>query len=423
MTTPTHCVGIDLGTSTTKIVVRDLEFDDVRPVTYADGRAVVLPSFTSFAADGSIHIAHSALLSGIPHWRFENIKGKILFKDDFMDSIKNDMGVLSLLEHRELNDPKWVRRHYRCLLTLKLSYWMSRILQWSGLAPGQVIWSLPLPVSSVDSYYAWLIRDCCSKAIEFVERSVRCSPYYSTGDYLKIFELFKSDPDNNSHPHLQTLPEGICNVVACAASSFRRTERFACADIGASTVEFLAFTFERQQLNIFHSTTLPIGIETLRTRGLFWEDAEKSVLGDDAIQEYWTNLVKTLIAPRRINPKYYINTSSVEFSLCGGGSLIESICNTFSSIPRSRLQGFAIPNLVINSNLSSITGYNSIPSSILPRYLVACGLSVPTANFVNYSLPEDLAQLYVVEDAPQKGGVMDTYQGPSTDNWDYTAYK
>ena len=29
----THCIGIDFGTSTIKIVVRDLEFDEVSPVS------------------------------------------------------------------------------------------------------------------------------------------------------------------------------------------------------------------------------------------------------------------------------------------------------------------------------------------------------------------------------------------------------
>ena len=87
----THCIGIDFGTLTIKIVVRDLELDEVSPVSYADGRAVTIPSFASLTKCGQIIISPSNNSMQLRQWRFDNLNEKIPFQRDFSKQITADI--------------------------------------------------------------------------------------------------------------------------------------------------------------------------------------------------------------------------------------------------------------------------------------------------------------------------------------------
>ena len=86
---------------------------------------------------------------------------------------------------------------------------------------------------------------------------------------------------------------------------------------------------------------------------------------------------------------------------------------------RGPLKPFGVPSIAAQQDLSATAGYESITADMLPRYLVACGLSVPAENFSVYRLPLELANLY------QEISEMVILKPFShlDDNWDYNAIK
>jgi hypothetical protein len=418
--TITHCIGIDLGTSTTKIVIRDLEFDEVRPVTYQNGEPVILPSFVAVNSSNELIILPPENLNAQHHWRFENLKGKLLYPKDFKTDRKNDNSVISLMEGCENGYLLGNDLHYRCFLTLKLSYLMRRVLEWGSLDCKNIRWSLPVPVNSLERHEALVMAEIFSKAIIFSNDINKSKSSYLRAEYKKILGEFTKSPARINHHSLQILPEGICNIVAIAAASFRRAERFALIDIGASTAEFLAFSFDLEgNPCVYHSRTFPIGVESLKSCGQLSIDSDLVVLGDEARAKYTNYTVEAIVNPSRVNLDYYRNIRSVELDMCGGGSLIPIFGEVLDNIPLARFESYKAPKPTVNKDFSMAAEYDHIPVNMLPRYLVACGLSVLIANFGNYKLPLDLAKQFkeircYIELKPYSN---------LEDNWDYTAIK
>ena len=96
-----NCIGVDLGTATIKIVNRDLEFDEVNPIRYPNGREVLIPSFVAINAQGDVIVKISPELKGEEVWRVENIKGKILFEEQFLDASLQDSHKIGRASCRE----------------------------------------------------------------------------------------------------------------------------------------------------------------------------------------------------------------------------------------------------------------------------------------------------------------------------------
>jgi hypothetical protein len=216
------------------------------------------------------------------------------------------------------------------------------------------------------------------------------------------------------------MPEGVCNIVAIASASFRRTDRFSLLDIGAATIELVTFSLEGQQLDIYHSTTSPLGIESLKSKGLALVSLEDDIdVTADASKQITNEIIRSLISPSKINTTYYKSKRVVDLFLCGGGSLVRAINEIPRTIPENRLRPFGVPPIATHQNLAATAGYELIAAEMLPRYLVACGLSVPAENFSSYRLPTELATLY------REISEMEILKPYSylDDNWDYTAIK
>lgn len=425
----THCVGIDYGTSSIKIVVRDLEFDEISPVTYADGRPVTIPSFVSVTEDGRLIVAPSGEAKEMRQWRFDNIKGKILFHKEFSSQISDDLPIICQAEGREIPDSKWAlnlshaQSHYELMLALKLSYLMRRVRDNFNLREGCPLWSLPLPVTSIDSGESLSMRRAYAFALHLSGDEITSKSNYSLSEYNQILAKYKQARNQGSldEPgNMQVMPEGVCNIVAIASASFRRTDRFSLVDIGASTIELVTFSLEGQQLDVYHSKTCPLGIESLKSKALASLSPDNGIdVTDEARKQITTEIIGSLISPSRINSGYYKDRALVDLFMCGGGSLFGPIANIPQAIPESRLRPFGIPSIASQRNLSASAGYELIDSEILPRYLVACGLSVPADNFSAYRLPPELATLYrEISEAV----VLKPFSHLD-DNWDYNAIK
>ena len=345
----THCVGIDCGTSSIKIVVRDLEFDEVSPAVYPNGRVVTIPSFVSVNEDGRVIVTTSSKYNNVRHWRFDNLKGKILFHREFSKQITDDLPIICQIESRAKPDSKWAlnlsyaQPHYELMLALKLSYLMRRVRDDFSLHLGCPLWSLPLPVTSVNSSEALSMRRSYAYALISSQEESTSKSDYSLSEYNNILADFKnsrkrkacSDPDN-----LQVMPEGVCNIIAIASASFRRTDRFSLLDVGAATIELVTFSLEGQQLDIYHSKTSPLGIESLKSKDLAsLTEAGEIVITDDACKQITNEIVGSLISPLKINGSYYRQKNLVDLFLCGGGSLVSSIADIPASIPENRLKG------------------------------------------------------------------------------------
>lgn len=418
--TITHCVGIDFGTSTTKIVIRDLEFDEVKPVTYPNGNPVFLPSFVTINSAYQLLIVPPEDLNSLYHWRFENLKGKLLYPQYFKKEREDDNLVISLMENS--NEIEIMRNdtYYRCFIALKLSYLMRRVIEWGSLQSNSVTWSLPIPVDSIESNEAQAMVEIFSKAIEFSDHDATNKSIYSRAEYKQIIKQFNKQPVEYMHPSLQILPEGICNIVAIASSTVKLAERFTLIDIGASTTEFLSFSFDLDgRPCVYYSMSYPLGIESLRSQELLSNNFDSIVLDNKAHNEYINNTVIALVNPIFIARDYYKNIGLVEVKMCGGGSLIPAFGEIIESIPRSRLQSYKVPKLLVLKDLSESVLFDFIPNDILPRYLVACGLSVLVSNFGRYMLPLELAKQFKEISSYEKL-VPHSYLN---DNWDYTAIK
>lgn len=425
----THCVGIDCGTSSIKIVVRDLEFDEVSPVVYPDGRIVTIPSFVSVTECGRIIIAASSKSMPARQWRFDNLKGKILFHREFSKQIGEDLPLICQIEGNAIPDSKWAlnlsyaQPHYELMLALKLSYLMRRVQDDFHLHQGFPLWSLPLPVTSVKSGEAVSMRRAYTFALQASKEEQTSKTEYALSEYNHILANYKQFTRQESHAvaeNLQIMPEGVCNIVAIASASFRHTDRFSLLDVGAATIELVTFSLEGQQLDIYHSTTSPLGIESLKSKGLALASAgDEITITDDASKQITNEIVRSLISPSKINTTYYKSKKVVDLFLCGGGSLARAINEIPQSIPENRLGPFGIPPIATQQNLAATAGYELIAAEMLPRYLVACGLSVPAENFASYRLPAELATLY------REISEMDILKPYSylDDNWDYTAIK
>ena len=425
----THCVGIDCGTSSIKIVVRDLEFDEVSPVVYPDGRIVTIPSFVSVTECGRIVIAGSSKSLALRQWRFDNLKGKILFQKEFSKQISEDLPLICQVEGNEIPDSKWTlnlsyaQSHYELMLALKLSYLMRRIHDDFQLHLGYPLWSLPLPVTSLNSSEAISMRQAYTFALQASKEEQTSKADYALSEYNQILADYKQFKKRGEHAvadNLQIMPEGVCNIVAIASASFRRTDRFSLLDIGAATIELVTFSLEGQQLDIYHSTTSPLGIESLKSKGLALVSLEDDIdLAADASKQITNEIVRSLISPSKINTTYYKSKRVVDLFLCGGGSLVRAINEIPRTIPENRLRPFGVPPIATHQNLAATAGYELIAAEMLPRYLVACGLSVPAENFSSYRLPAELATLY------REISEMEILKPYSylDDNWDYTAIK
>lgn len=425
----THCVGIDCGTSSIKIVVRDLEFDEVSPVVYPDGRIVTIPSFVSLTECGRITIAGSSKSIPLRQWRFENLKGKILFHREFSKQISEDLPLICQIEGTEIPASKWTlnlsyaESHYELMLALKLSYLMRRIQDDFQLHLGYPLWSLPLPVTSLKSSEAISMRRAYTFALQASKEEQTSKADYALSEYnqmLADYKQFKKRGENAVADNLQIMPEGVCNIVAIASASFRRTDRFSLLDIGAATIELVTFSLEGQQLDIYDSTTSPLGIESLKSKGLALVSPEDEIdITDDASKQITNEIIRSLISPSKINTTYYKSKRVVDLFLCGGGSLVSAIKEIPRTIPENRLRPFGVPPIATHQNLSATAGYELIAAEMLPRYLVACGLSVPAENFSSYRLPTELATLY------REISEMEVLKPYSylDDNWDYTAVK
>ena len=400
----THCVGIDCGTSSIKIVVRDLEFDEVTPVRYLDGREVTIPSFVGVDEDGHVVVGKQYDLLDRRYWRFENLKGKILFQRDFAKQIADDLPLVCQLEGRDVPDSRWAlnityaQPHYELMLALKLAYLMRRVREDFDLQPGQILWSLPLLITSVESEEATAMRCCYKSAVEFSRREDTSKSLYSLSEYIELLSDYKSERSARigiEISDLQMMPEGVCNIVAIVSASFRRTDRFSLIDVGASTIELITFSLEGQQLDIYHSKTSPLGIESLKSKGLATSHTDNQVeLSDSASEQLMNEIVYSLVSPSSINNNYYKGNALVDVFMCGGGALVDSINQLPGAIPAKRLQSFGIISIASQANLAASAGYDNISESMLPRYLVACGLSIPAVNFSACKLPNELAAMF-----------------------------
>lgn len=425
----THCIGIDFGTSTIKIVVRDLEFDEVSPVVYADGRAVTIPSFVSVTECGQIIIAASNKSMHLSQWRFDNLKGKILFQRDFNKQITTDIPLICQIEGADSPNTKWAIKmsyaqpHYELMLALKLSYLVRRVKNDFQLQNGVPLWSLPLPVTSVSSREATAIQRAYAFGLKASRDDQTSKGIYTLLEYNKIldeYKQFRSTTELSEISNLQIMPEGVCNIVAIASASFRRTDRFSLIDIGAATIEVVTFSLEGQQLDIYHSKTSPLGIESLRSQDLIKASVNNEVeITDEASKKITAEVIGSLISPSKIDSSYYKSKNFVDLFMCGGGSLVKSVAMIPGQIPDNRLRQFSIPPISVQLDLAASAGYDSITPEILPRYLVACGLSVPAENFSSYRLPSELSTMF------QEISQMITIKPYShlDDNWDYTAIK
>jgi hypothetical protein len=279
-----------------------------------------------------------------------------------------------------------------------------------------------MPVTSFESREASRMRFSFSQALSLLNTGNGAKRRYTLDEYLRLLPRFV---DADSHvveaPNLQVLPEGVCNIVAVAASSFRRANQFLLVDIGASTVEFVSFSIDSQDLTIFHSKTLPIGVRSLKSQGLLREHHPEACMEIDlsAKKQYINESIKALVAPVRQDRFSSKSINSIDLSLCGGGSLIPEFSNIFNEIPESRLQQNRIPRPRILKRLDGLVGYEQIPADLLPRYLVACGLTVPKDSFPNYKLPKDLATAFRNIEAV----VWTKPFSHLDDNWDYNAIK
>ena len=428
MTNFTHCIGIDCGTSSIKMVVRDLEFDEVSPVVYPNGREVTIPSFVSATEDGQIVVGPAQGCAKLRQWRFDNLKGKILFHKEFGLQIAEDLPIIRQAEGRDAPDSKWAlnltyaQPHYELMLALKLSYLMRRVRDEFKLHLGSPLWSLPLPVTAVNSSEALSMRRAYAYALESSQSPNRSKSSYTLAEYNQILSEYRQkkrelhvEPSN-----LQIMPEGVCNIIAIASASFRRTDRFSLLDVGAATIELVTFSLEGQQLDIYHSKTSPLGIESLKSKGLASLSPDSlTVITEDAGKQITNEIVSSLISPSRINSEYYKNNNLVDLFMCGGGSLVGAINDIPRLIPENRLKPFGVPSIAIQQNLAASAGYESIDSEMLPRYLVACGLSVPAENFSSYRLPLELANLYREISEMQ---ILKPFSHLD-DNWDYNAIK
>ena len=425
----THCVGIDFGTSTIKIVVRDLEFDEVSPVSYSDGRAVTIPSFVSVTECGHIIISASSDSMKLRQWRFDNLKGKILFHRDFSKQIAADIPLICKIEGADAPNTKWAinmsyaQPHYELMLALKLSYLVRRVKSDFHLQNGTPLWSLPLPVTSVSSREAAAMQRAYAFGLKASSNDQTSKEKYTLLEYNKILGDYKQFKSNTVLPeisNLQIMPEGICNIVAIASASFRRTDRFSLIDIGAATIEVVTFSLEGQQLDVYHSKTSPLGIESLKSQELIKTTSNGvTEITDEGSNKITAEVICSLASPSNMDSSYYKSKNSVDLFLCGGGSLDSSLAAIPSQIPESRLRQFCIPPITVHLDLAASAGYELITPNILPRYLVACGLSVPAENFSSYRLPSELSTMY------REISQMETLKPYShlDDNWDYTAIK
>jgi len=425
----THCIGIDFGTSTIKIVVRDLEFDEVSPVIYADGRAVTIPSFVSLTECGQIIISASNNSMQLRQWRFDNLKGKILFQRDFSKQITADIPLICTIEGADAPNTKWAinmsyaQPHYELMLALKLSYLVRRVKSDFQLQNGTPLWSLPLPVTSVSSREAAAMQRAYAFGLKASTNDQTSKGIYTLLEYNKLlndYKQFRSNAESSGISNLQIMPEGVCNIVAIASASFRRTDRFSLIDIGAATIEVVTFSLEGQQLDVYHSKTSPLGIESLRSQELIKTTPNNEVeITDDASKKITAEVISSLVSPARMDSSYYKLKNSVDLFMCGGGSLVNNLAAIPGQIPENRLRQFGIPPISAHLNLAASAGYELITPNILPRYLVACGLSVPAENFSSYRLPSELSTMF------REISQMETLKPYShlDDNWDYTAIK
>ena len=166
---------------------------------------MTIPSFVSLTECGQIIIAASNNSMQLRQWRFDNLKGKILFQRDFIKQITADIPLICTIEGADAPNTKWAinmsyaQSHYELMLALKLSYLVRRVKSDFQLQNGIPLWSLPLPVTSVSSREAAAMQRAYAFGLKASTNDQTSKGIYTLTQYNKLLGDYKQFRSNASH--------------------------------------------------------------------------------------------------------------------------------------------------------------------------------------------------------------------------------
>ena len=379
--TPLHVnLGIDFGTSYTKVCYRDLGSDKSGVLTF-EGEPY-LPSIVRVDDDGALSTAIGSSRRGSTEIAYL----KMLIGVDAPAA----MYVRALSSYYLAETICGAKREF--------------IRQETELTEGRpIIWSsnIGVPVEHYDSPKVDIFREVFAIAWRWAESN---NVPTSVGDTI---DRYKNDRMNTAATDCHAVPEIVAAVWSFVTSREARPGIYTYLDVGGGTLDGVCFRYENDEgdrrICCYSAKVGQLGVSSLSEEA----DVEEKVLTADELPprhvynqlEKYANEIQTLVGQIIVTAKSRIPGgfmgNSLPIFIGGGGAHSEwyqtAIMNTYWSRQHYNIgiPWYEMMRVPEPSDLEM----NSAHEGSFPRFTIAYGLSVPAGEAPDFSLPSSAPQI------------------------------
>jgi len=396
-------VGLDFGTSNTKVAYRRLSTDQVKPIIFnhnlQNHENYFLPSIIVFDNEGSLKLGLEAAeyLENEP-----SKKGifnfKMLFVSEIDRSLKNNSNIKLMKQNLKNEFParileRFNEKKYRFLVIAYLVYSMRKTREKIALdLPNRqlnISFNVCIPVDYINnnniSYeFNWILATA-----EFIERE-----YYEKHiDFDFIDLVHKNIKYDEFNTRIFDIPETVAEVASYTTSSSLKKGLHALLDFGAGTTDISIFNIKNpresnQKFSFYSSNIINYGFRKV--------DSLKEMNRKNEIKDYihflWekSNIAWQEAYDNHLKNEDYWKGDKVQVFISGGGANEQLVKSIFCKprVNKQKWEAYKHPLKVLPT--PEDYNYKDIP---FHRFAVAYGLAnpKPKLNIKDFVLPKDAA--------------------------------
>ena len=385
-------IGIDFGTSFTKVCFRDVGFETSKLVSFEtrSGRVQIIPSIVCVHG-GKLFMKHWREIAGSGNVKYLKMRVAGLHINDLDPSI----GGINLRDERTCRAlASWFLAN-----VLKESMTFIELTERERLVNRTIIWTanVGVPVEHYDSPLIEVFREVLGVAWRWTEE--KCIP--STLE--ELLSSYESGVTRSEGADFHAIPEISAAIQSFVMSREARPAFYVYFDIGGGTVDGVAFKYENwngQKLVRFYSGKVEALGMDVRSETLPFYTVKSEVLDESKLNELgnFEKRVRMLVngvimtAKKKHGSSWYHDMARLDFFVGGYGASDAWYITTMESTYHiSNLKNAGIPpyRMVKVSAPSDLDMSQSVGKEF-GRFAIAYGLSIPNGEGPEITLPSKI---------------------------------